>query len=270
MFFGSGFFVRWAKAQVSSIGDLLRRGVRYFDTRITVFQNDWYTHHVVISDRLEIYLVELIDFLVENPGEMVIFDIQWAYFNGNTFDDLFESMKNIKNKDGLNVTDFIRHDPYRDELGDLRLRDITDNGTKAGLIMTAKTEIFDGCYHYDYYESVRSVWHNKIRTNEILAGVKREYDDLKNNPDKDRGKIRVNQTQLTCVVDFGRTLNTIFSWSLLDIAETHNIEILHNPNFEEWLTVMPIYMVDYSDASYGDFNNIANAKINAFNLKNKT
>jgi hypothetical protein len=258
-----GLLARFSRAQKSGPAELLRRGVRYFDARVTDYGGEWHTQHGLISGKLETYLTEIIDFLADNPGELVIFDIQHAYLGGRPYADLFDFIAGVKSN-GLALTDFIAYDPYNTPLGGLTYGQAA--GERSCAVLLAKAEVFENCYHYDYGTSMRSVWHNKIRTGEILSGVGGEYDALKSDPALDRDKFRVNQAQTTpSYGGFGDALASVFSWSLLDKAAKHNAALIAHADFSEWLKALPIFAVDFADSPTGDFNKQAIEKINAFN-----
>jgi hypothetical protein len=218
-----------------------------------------------LSGPLEDYLKAVVDFLNVNPGEFVIFDIQHVRLGDKAFSDLFSYMEAVQSG-GYSLTDFVVYDPHSTPLNGLTCGDITQNGAAAGLVILAKTETYEACKHYNYEDSIRSVWHNKIRSGEILAGIEGEYTALKNDLSLDRDKFRVNQAQTTPAFNsFGNALRSIFGWSLLGQAAKHNALFAANADFSDWLSVLPIFMVDFADSGNGDFNKTAIEKINAFN-----
>lgn len=258
-----GMFVRLSKAQKSGAKELFEHGVRYFDVRITYSNNEWYTTHGLLSGKLGSYLQPLVQKLKENPGEFVVFDIQHASLADKTFDDLFSYISSVK-VDGVSLFSFVTYNPSGLPLGSLTYHDITANGTSAGAVILAKTEQFEGCRHYEYGKSMRSVWHNKNTQAEILSGIGNEYATLKASSSH-LEKFRVNQAQMTGLFSADVIFNTILGWSLLDMAANFNWKLATNADFEKWLDVMPIFMVDYSDSMAKGFNDAVIEKINRFN-----
>jgi hypothetical protein len=269
--FFDGVFVRLSKAQKSGAASLLEAGVRYFDVRVSYYQDNWYTKHGLISDKLALYLDEIIEFLTDNPGEFVIFDMQHIYFDETVdYGDLFDFLGSHQVA-GTSLLDFIHYDPLALELGDLSYDIVTDNGTKAGLVILAKTPASLALpFHYERGNgdtavvNIRSLWHNTANTETLLTGIREEaayldttviFEDI----------LRVNQAQKTGVLSDGELWDTIFGWSLLDMAAKSNSVLIGESDFEDWLEVMPIFMVDFANSKKGDFNILANEKMIAYN-----
>jgi hypothetical protein len=99
----------------------------------------------------------------------------------------------------------------------------------------------------------------------MLERIDAEYNTLKNNPSLDRDKFRVNQAQKSALFKGDRIADTLLGWSLLDLANNFNAELVNHKDFDGWLTVMPIFMTDYADSMKGGFNDKVIKKINAFN-----
>ncbi|MDR3318340.1 MAG: hypothetical protein LBS99_02790 [Clostridiales bacterium] len=261
-FLGSGMIFRLSKAQRSGAYDLLTRGVRYFDVRVTISEGEWYTVHGQLSDKLDGYLTETVKFLSENPGELIIFDMQHVKTGDKTFADLFAHIGSVE-YEGLSLLDFVRFDPFTVPLGSLTYSEAVSGG--AGVVILAKTGQYSGCAHYEYEEAIRSNWHEHNSSEVMLERITAEYDALCADPALDRNKFRVNQAQKTGLLTGEGIANTIFGWSLLDFAYNFNPELVANESFDAWLTVMPIFMVDYADSMKGGFNDKVIGRINAFN-----
>jgi hypothetical protein len=260
-----GLLSRLMLAQKSDAAGQLLRGVRYFDVRLTWHNNTWYTQHGLISAPLRDSLVQIIDFLNENPGELIVFDMQHVRHGDNTFDGLWRYMADVTSG-GKSLLDFVTYDPFETPLANLTLGQAARHG--AGVVILAKSPMFMNCRHYEYDSSMRSTWHNKIRTREIIDGIQSEYEVLTRNPSLDRDKFRVNQAQTTPNFSgLGNSVTSVFSWSLLSRAAGHNVKLLEHENFTDWLAVMPIFMVDFSDSRSGQFNERVIELINAFNRR---
>jgi len=268
--FADGVFVRLSKAQKSGAEDLLKAGVRYFDVRLSYHLDEWYTKHALISDKLAAYLDEIIPFLSANPGEFIIFDMQHVYLGDSTWDALFAFLGTYE-VGGANLLDFIHYDPTASQLRDLTYDIVTDSGTKAGLVILAKTASSVSLpYHYNRGNgdtaiiNIRSLWHNTSNTTTLLEGIRDEvqyltdtviYEDI----------LRVNQAQKTGALSSSEIWDTVFGWSLLDMANNSNDKLVHEADFAAWLVKMPIFMVDFADSPNGDFNKTANDAFIAYN-----
>lgn len=243
--FADGIVSRLSRAQVSGADTLLKKGVRYFDVRIAFVDNEYYTTHVFLSDKLEIYLKEMIAFLQTNPSEFIIFDIQHAYLGDKTFDDLFNYIDSVK-VNGRSLLSFVNYDPTNIGLGALTYGEVISNG--AGAVILAKTEQTEAMrYHYVYKDSIRSYWHEKNVKSELIKGIESEYANLTENASEYKDMFRVNQAQLTGTFGGDTIFNTIFGWSLIDMADGMNKELIKHENFKNWFKAMPIIMVDYAD-----------------------
>lgn len=257
-----GMFVRVARAQKSAAYELCVHGVRYFDVRVTRHNDDWYTMHGLISDRLEDYLLDIVRFLDKTDGEFIVFDIQHAHVGDSSMDALFAYIDSVRYND-KSLFDFVAYDPINIPLAQLRYDDVVQGGSGAVVLAVAKQQARYGYYEYD--TSMRSVWHNKNSEREMLDGIDAEYRALVENPALDRDKFRVNQVQMTGKYSADSIARTIFGWSLLDMANGFNAQLLEQPDFTNWFGVLPILMTDYADSMKGDFNDRVIAAINDFN-----
>lgn len=243
--FADGIVSRLSRAQVSGADTLLKKGVRYFDVRIAFVDNEYYTTHAFLSDKLEIYLKEVIAFLASNPSEFVIFDIQHAYLGDKNFEDLFNYIDSVE-VNGRSLLSFVNYDPTTIGLGALTYGEVTSNG--GGAVILAKTEQTEAMrYHYVYKDSIRSYWHEKNVKSELIKGIESEYANLTENASEYKDMLRVNQAQLTGTFGGDTIFNTIFGWSLIDMANGMNKELIKHEKFKEWFKAMPILMVDYAD-----------------------
>lgn len=263
--FLKGFIIRSSVAQKSDATKLLNSGVRYLDVRISYFNDSWYTKHALISGELKYYLLDVLDFLNNNKGEFIVFDIQHAYLEEKSYEELFSYIDSVK-LDGYSLFDYVNYQSNM-HLEDIHYNDVTSNATKSGVVILAKNSNpsdYEGKF-FIYEDSIRSVWHDKIKDEDMLNGINQEYLTLKNDSNLDRNKFRVNQAQKTSQINKDGIIQTIFSWSLLRMAQRFNIVLVENADFEEWLEVMPIFMVDYSDSNNQEFNEKVIDKINKYN-----
>ncbi|MDR0855599.1 MAG: hypothetical protein LBN25_04435, partial [Christensenellaceae bacterium] len=205
-------------------------------------------------------------------------------------DNFFAALSLIK-VEGRSFFDYV---PYKTigvdatPLWELRYNELTDSGTKSGLVILCKddrnddNEIpfgskFTQIYRYydetfgDYreqYTPIRSLWLNTNSNAELFDGVDKEAEFIKENWSKYSKMVRVNQSQKTMQLGSAKGfLNTAIDWSLLNAAENLNPKLLAHEGFAERLAVMPIFQVDFVNSSKKDFNNKVNAVILDFNNK---
>jgi len=264
-----GFSIRMSKAQVSSAKELLYSGVRYFDVRVTKIDDEYYTMHGYLSNKLSVYVQEIVDFLGTHNGEFIIFDIQHFFTeNGSNYDlskeeyeDLVLYLMNIKNDSGKSLIDYTNYDSSGD-ISELRYSNITRDKKTAGAIILAKTSDFPCIYDRD--KNIRSNWHNTNSNEKMIDGINSEYEYLCEN-EKYSNILRVNQAQKTGFISDITLIKSMCNWSLINMANNFNKTLVNNEDFSKWLNNLPIVMVDYSDSTKGDFNKKANEMIIEFN-----
>lgn len=271
---GKGFSVRMSRAQKSSALDLLNAGVRYLDVRVTRIDGEYYAMHGYLSRKLVAYVQEVVYFLSNHPGEMVVFDVQHYYTENGANrmlpDEDYEALYDFLEECGL--TAFVRYDALRDPLSSLTYGQVTSDGTEGGVVMLAKTDRHpafysrdpDASYERGDYVSIRSLFHRSNQDEELLEGIEEEYRYLQDHPAE--GIFCVNQAQKTGFIMDASLVRSIFSWSLLDMANGWNRTVVSDEaRFDRWLSAMPILMVDYATTDKGDFNRKANEWIIAWN-----
>lgn len=262
-FLAGGMIARNSKAQADSVYDQLYSGVRYLDVRITHLDGNFYTCHGLINDSLESGLKDVLKFLSENAGEFIVFHIQHYYTGESDWNALAAYLASVR-YEGRSFYDFMRYDTDK-SLKDITYREATDDGRSGGIVLVAERNDVSNEYREFYqFDEIRSNWHNKNRTGELLNGIAAEYAVL-TATDRYQGMFRINQAQLT--PKMSEIFKMIFDWSLLSIAEKHNNVVLSQPAFSDWLNVMPIFMVDYATLQTDNFNAAALAKIRSYNLK---
>jgi len=261
--FAMGLFTRLQKSQKSDAAGLLARGVRYFDVRLTFTEDGWFTQRQLISAPFRDYLLQIINFLTQNPGELIVFDIQHANLGGASFGDLWDYIAGVT-INGKSLFSFVTFDPYSTPLGQLTKGRATQHGAAA--IILAKTPATSGGFHYEYRAAIRSTWHNQLRPGELIPYIQREYAFLRQNPQATQNMFRVNQAQTSHNFDsFGNIMYSLAGWSALNRSASHNVAMLNHEDFASWLGVMPIFMVGFADSPNGDFNARVVNKINEFN-----
>lgn len=271
---GTGLIVKFSKAQIASAKQMLYKGVRYFDVRVTKVDDEYYTHHMLISNTLSTYVKDIVDFLKDHPREYVIFDIQHLITSDNEnfncskedYEDLFNYL------DDYGLMDYVNYDNC--PLENLTYSLVTENKTKGGVILLAKTNDFsyvysrDGDASYDasrVYKSVRSYWHNKNSESQMIEGMKTEYNFIRQHSEYKK-IFRINQAQQTAFITDLSIVRSLFKWSLIGMANNFNATLVSDKErFIKYLEAMPIVMVDYATSSKGNFNTLANTYIGEYN-----
>lgn len=269
--FGDGLFVRLLKAQLGNAALMLENGVRYFDVRLSNIDGEWYTKHALVSDKLSVYLTEVIDFLNQNPGEFIVFDMQHVYLGDASYDDLFAYLGSF-DVGGHSLLDYVNFDSLVTPLGELTYNQVTLDGTEAGAVILARPPVSPELnYHYERGEgqdgeftSIRSIWHNSSDTDTMLDGI-REETDLLGAETTYNDMFRVNQAQKTGVISGSDVVDTLVGWSLIDLASNFNVTLVGQEDFSAWLEVMPIFMVDFAISNRGEFNAKANDAMITYN-----
>jgi len=274
---GKGLVIKMAKAQVASAKQMLYKGVRYFDVRISKIDDKYYTTHGLLSYELDSYVEDIVDFLSTHPKEFIVFDIQEFYTengsdNGlsetNDFQELFTHLEDL----GLfeyvkNITNI---SPSL-----LTYAQVTTLGSKAGCVILAKTHCDNRVYYRDgnasqddqACTSIRSYWHNKNSKKEMQEGIAKENEYIENSDGLYDNVFRVNQAQMTGFITQPLPIvRFLFHWSLLGLANSWNSTLINDEvAFKATLPNMPIVMVDYATTSSGNFNKLVNTYINDYN-----
>ena len=275
-----GLVVRMSKTQNASCKELLYSGVRYLDARVSFIDGEYYTVHAYRSNLFKSYLQDLVDFLAIHAGEFVIFDIQ-AFFtpNGESRDlpdedyiALFDYIATIKNSDNKSLLDYVYYDTTTDKLADLYYSDVTNNKSAAGVIILTKSNASKYAFNRDgdasrnntNYMSIRSYWHEDNGVKNLIDDINGEYDFLKENPTD--SIFVVNQAIQTGFLTNSKIAKSFVNWSVLEMARKLNKALVKDEErFKNWLSVMPIFMTDYTTSTSGHFNELANKYIYEYN-----
>lgn len=265
-FFG-GLFVRLARTQTQGTARLLERGVRYFDVRVSYDEGRWVTKHGLISNTLETYVIPLIQFLNDHPGECIIFDMQHVYLGDQTWESLFDHLESIQ-VEHRSLFDFVHVRSDIDAIATMTYEDVTAGRTDGGAILLARTSPSTSDFrHYDRSDgahTIRSVWHETSNLDRLMERIEAEHQTLRSMVPLDY--FVVNQAQRTGVFASDEAMSTLFGWSLLSMAAVGNAALLQQENFNAWFETMPILMVDFSTSGHQNFNVLANEAIIAYNL----
>ncbi|MDR1939408.1 MAG: hypothetical protein LBQ40_01255 [Clostridiales bacterium] len=292
-----GFIERVSVAQTTGALDLAYSGVRYFDVRATYIDGEWYACHGLLSLPLREYIDDLILFLSERQGEFIVLEFRHVYYSSGAeelallLNDIFFDAE----CNGETLIDYVRYDVSSTPLSELTYGDVTLGGAKSGAVVifpessqaaiaacggravsaaygcpgdADPLEKRDGeldeslppvsytvCYGY---------WHNRASSRAVIEGIRSETKKINADKEKYRGVFRINQAQQTPVFLLDELLPSLFGWSLIGMAETHNADLAASPDFDEWLSAMPVIQVDFVRADNG-FLEKAMQSIRAYN-----
>lgn len=283
---GKGALVRNTQAQGHSIYQQLNQGVRYIDLRVTDCDNTFYTSHNLISHSLKDSILDILKFLSENDGEVLLLHLVHTYPYDEPLDKLRDFLKDVK-YDDKNIYSYTMKTTK--DVSQLTYYEATNNGTQSRVffiqpednyladeislgnidspnckkkcVLKFKTE--DDCNIYFKDTKVRSKWHNMPTTKGIIDGITKESEYiLKNKVDG----FRVNQAQTT--PSMKNPMSYLVGWSLLDMASKHNSSLFKKIDHNKIFSLMPIYMIDYTTCTKDNFNSTINKAILKFNVSN--
>jgi hypothetical protein len=262
-----GLLVRLMKAQNSNATTLLNKGVRYLDVRLTynIDVGSWYTSHTFLSDDALTALSEVSTFLDTNKGEIVILDLQHIYdertdnglADANSYTEVKQLLVDAKLYE--KAVDF-----STTSLKDMTYELALQGSTSGKVVIISKDPNSDNKI-LNYSNSIRSSWANTIFDDVLIDYIASEVDTVKNDATL-LDKFRVMQAQKTAQLSPVKAIyKTLMSWSLLSVARQSNNYVLSNDKIDEYLDVLPIFMVDYSDSNYNGFNDKVMDKIISLN-----
>lgn len=262
--FAKGLVARWSKAQQHDIITQLNAGVRYVDIRVSYIKGVYYNAHGLVSGKFETSIKQMLKFLGNNPGEFLVLHFVYAYLGDTTYDDMANFIASVK-YENRNLFDYVNYDKTTTNASTITYGIATNNATKGGVVILSDENGHMTGEYADYFKINKSYghWKNKIETDTLIKMVDEEYESLLNNPSKFEGCFSINQLQTT--PNYDSIFNSVFTWSLTNKAQFHNEKLINYENFDRWLTVMPIVMVDFTTSKYGNFNQIVNEKIMAYN-----
>lgn len=247
--FLKGLAVRQSKTQELTVKEQLESGVRYLDIRASRNAEDeqWYGVHNFRSVALEDALLEVYNFLLSHPGEVVILDFQHCYDsrepNGMAGEQGAQELYELLKECGL--TYFLSEDVA---LSTVTYGELTGDGARsAALVLMKETGGFPDILSYE--SSISSVWYNTDQRETVYSGLDRTAAQVRSG--EISGDIfRVQQAVLTMQGSVLGVLRSIGSWSLLRRADALNEEWLsvyetRSAGTEtDWLAAMPIVMMD--------------------------
>jgi hypothetical protein len=260
-----GVLVRYAKTQSVGTEALLKAGVRYFDIRLSYHRGQWMTKHGFIADTLASYMLPLLTFLHRHPGEFVILDFQHIYFADQTPQLLIEALQSISFEQ-TTVWDYV-HVATTKAIGELRYEEVSNQRTQAGavLLLPFDASISEFRHYPRNLDNIRSTWHNTASMSTLLTKIDQESSAVLSLGPKQT--LVVNQAQRTGVFSGSEIGDTLLGWSLLAMARHGNLHLIDHPNFRQWLSALPIVMVDYATSDYQQFNTRIHTIFNEYNAQ---
>ena len=286
-----GLQYRFAKTQSVGLDVQLRQGARMFHMKYTDFEGEWYATHTLLSQKFETYILQVLEYLAtpEAKGEVVLLLLHPIYFGeGVTLDTFHNWLAEVK-LDGKNIYDYVNYgatntfdkdDAEGVRIGDLRYNDLTENGTKAGVVLFDRreeklwSEDMEGTAtdqymskFFDMDATATHKWHSRNGYNTMTKLIDEQATIIAESDEWDN-KLRMNQAQPAFSVGgISDIFVDLFSWNLKNHSIRYNAKIIDNENFDKWLSIMPVFQVDFVNSEYGDFNNKVNTKIIAYNQK---
>lgn len=281
----AGFQYRFAVTQTATPYQLLLQGVRFLHMKFSLENGVWRASHSVLGREFEQDVTDVLRFLDEHPGELVlvVFQCTNEKMTDNADCPLFNEWlagveykgKNLYDYAEIYVgTDEVPDDGSflgtRDDITELTYNSVTDGGKQAGLVMFQRyAELYgENAYSHYFYDmdfNAMHEWHSRMGSDVLIDAIDENAGKL-NAMGAYRFGLRVNQTQASFSVEtLGDVLRGIGEWSLMKFASRYNVELLDNKNFDGWLRAMPVFQVDFANSDYGDFNNRVNAAIRARN-----
>lgn len=286
-----GLQYRFAKTQSVGLDVQLRQGARLFHIKYTDFEGEWYATHTLLSKKVETYILQVLEYLAtpEAKGEIVLLLLHPIYFGeGVTLDTFHNWLADVK-LDGKNIYDYVNYGATNTfdkdgadgvRIGDLRYNDLTENGTKAGVVLFDRresklwSEDMEGTAtdqymskFFDMDSNATHKWHSRNGYNTMTKLIDEQATIIAESDEWDN-KLRMNQAQPAFSVGgISDLFVDLFSWNLKNHSIRYNAKIIDHEDFDKWLSIMPVFQVDFVNSEYGDFNNKVNAKITAYNQK---
>ena len=270
---GKGYFIRYAKTQTVGAYDQLMQGSRYLHIKYSFTDGDWYSTHSITSGKMAGYIMDILKYMSEQTGEIVILNFHPCGFNGHTMAQFHEWLGTIKYNDKT-IYDYVYYsevDVFNDNNGKLRLsqlryNDITQNGTKSGLVlidtrdykhMVKEEEGAENTYTNKFFDldtNAKNEWHNRNSNKALIKGIQETAESIKEDSNA-KNLLRINQTQHALgAKGFDDFISSLFGCSLLHLAEKYNVQLIEDERLDFWLDTMPIFSVDFVNSNVGSFN----------------
>jgi hypothetical protein len=159
--------------------------------------------------------------------------------------------------------DFVNYDTSISNPNLITYNDATANQTKGGVVFISSATGLDEEYSSYFGIQAVSVWHNSMEHTSMLENVQQTYQDIILD-ETNNSKFCINQLQST--PSYSDIWSSFFMWSLLNKAQSDNLQSVEDSNFSSWLQAMPIVIFDYSTSTYGNFNARVTTLMTTYNL----
>ena len=256
-----------SKAQSADVVTMLNSGVRYFDVRLSRYKDDgeFYTVHGRISDKFTGdggIARQIAAWAAAHPGELIVMDFQSLFDiqtdNGGATQQSWRDLMTKLTADG--ITQYVT--TSNGSISSLTYGGLTNNGSRPAIVLFgqvtgtwADSRLINRRDDDGY---MRSYHTEKESYNDLRSALAQEYSSLMDaNRDKYYYRFRVMQAQTTpglLSILFGRA-------NLINDANTNNIKILTDPDYDKWSEILPVLMVDNATSDSGDFNALAIEKL---------
>ncbi len=253
----SAFALNSSKAQSADVETLLNSGVRYFDVRVSKYISggEFYTAHGRISDKFTGeggIARKIAAWAQSHPGEIIVLDFQ-SLFDIDTSDGKAtqDSWRNLASK---LTTDGIMNYVYtkNGSVSSYTYDSLTNGGKRCAIVVFGQVtgswadDRFINRRDEDGY--MRSYWTDTSSYENMYKKLGEEVGNLMNNSGSYFYKFRVMQAQTT-------------GSNLIQDANSNNIKMLQDGNFDKWNALMPVLMVDNATTDADNFNELAVEKL---------
>lgn len=243
-----GFLVRQSVTQITDAPGLLQSGVRYFDIRLTLDEDEWITKHNFVSNKFEPIASDLVEFLKNNKGEFLVLDFQ--HINGVDYNSIEDYMKFIEMLDIAGLIDFQYFNGKG--LGEVTYGEITANKSESQVVIVDKFSVPNKTT-YDYEDSIHSVWADDDSFEGVIKQQTAVADKL-NQTEEFNNSFKVMQAVTTMQLSLPGIGNSLKTWSLIERAEKFNEYLINHDDFDVLLETMPIVMIDYCNTNKNGLN----------------
>ncbi|MCD8368465.1 MAG: hypothetical protein LUC48_10685 [Clostridiales bacterium] len=247
--FLKGLAVRQSKTQELTVKEQLTSGVRYLDLQVSYDASDkkWYGVCNFKSVLLSEALLQVNDFLLSHPGEVVILAFRCCY-DSREADGLAgtrgaEELYELLEDSGL--TYFMEEDVA---LATVTYGELTDEGShSAALVLMEETG--DAADLLPYEDSVYSVSYDTDSAEAVFSGLNDTAKQMLNSVSA-QTMLRVQQDVLTMPSSVIGVMRSVRTWSLLRRADAFNeawlsaYETTSVGTELDWLASMPIVLMD--------------------------
>lgn len=237
-----GLQYRMAVTQTAKPYDLLMQGARFLQFKFSLEEDGWRAAHTVLGRQLEEDILDVLRFLDEHPGEVVLLLFQCGNSEEDNTDcpQFNEWLAGIE-YNGRTLYDYAgtyigNDNPAPPDIAGLRYNDVTASGKKAGLVMLQRVKELYGTngytrYFYDMDASAMHRWHSRMGSDILIEEIDSYAYELLDIRAYRLG-LRVNQTQAAFSAEtLGDILRGLGAGSLLKFAEKYNVALLDSREF---------------------------------------